>query len=203
MSTLQRIDTFIVGYARKYSSVKSIPQDLVDLIIAMYFDDKDEWDLKSSSPSFNFDKNTIIGPQCKIPDHQYYRDHYYAFGSIVIGEGENKTWKLKLKSICGESLYIGIIAVNDKEIKHDGAAYDHAFIQLNNAFGKYVGNRVTGDVISMRLEIGYMHATLSYKINGREFGTAFKNINISKTYCLAVSMCAQDKIELMNVCKDK
>ena len=226
MSTSQRINTFVAGYLRKYHSPKLIPQDLVTLIIALYFDYKDFWNVKKTSKSFNFYTDTIInGPRFQCRRDQLYVSnphlapkytYYNAFGSIVIGQGDDsKTWKLKLMNSFSQSryrhFYIGIIAMSDKEY------VGQPFVELPNGFGidlfdgtkytkssrrptwgiKYAQRCGEGTVISMTLDIGLMRGKLSYKINDKDFGVAFDDINTYKMYCLAVSMCTYDKIELI------
>ena len=55
-----------------------------------------------------------------------------------------------------------------------------------------------GDIITMKLDMTGKNGKLSFRINNKDQGVAFNDIDITKKYCLAVSFFFEEEVEIMN-----
>ena len=54
------------------------------------------------------------------------------------------------------------------------------------------------DILSMTLDMtGQVNATLSFRINDKDYGIAFDQVDIAKKYCMIVALYSSEKIKLL------
>ena len=70
---------------------------------------------------------------------------------------------------------------------------------LGTIFGeKYTVPCYQNEIIQMTLDMtGDQYATVSFRIDDKDFGTAFDNIDIDKEYCMIVTLYNEEKIKLL------
>ena len=196
----------IAGFLREYCSSNETPQELEQLIVLMYFIMMDEWNIKiakETNQMLEFDaENQIVSSDA-------YRNWYRAFGSMTIKKVEINTWKFKMLTQNPDTM-IGIVDTEmskSKSIFQTDIGYSFAY---DSRFGLKTGLNCgmigevyaqkcnQDDVITMILDMtGDEFATLSFKINDKEFGNAFDQIDMNRTYNMAVRIFNASKIQLL------
>ena len=186
----------VYGFIRECCISCKMPDALIHLCFIMYFINIDTWKKAFSYDLSNEDRiattNGALGGWKKI------------FGSIFVKKGEIQTWKLKRVLHGASSYHYGIIGIMDIDKRGE---CDDFFAQTKGGCGLSVASgRIcapTGDsdftrepdeketitmILDMTVTTQKMNGTLSYKFNEYDCGVAFANINVNKTYCLAMSL---------------
>ena len=210
-------DLLVYGYLRlhcNYHKNNNIPTDLETLCVSIYRNllDKDikiehktdEWRQEISHKHLEFLESYNTVTKSLWPN-----TCFNAFGSLMIGKGEIKIWKLKLFSI-DPAVCIGIISADRFHPNKDKLFFDE-----ETSFGIYTRNGCKyqnkepkkadyfvncdqNDLIAMTLNMtGKEFGTLSFKKNNTDYGIAFDNIDLNKKYYIAVSILNCNVIQLL------
>ena len=190
----------INGYLRNnYADYNQIPQDILRLLALFYIIPLDSWDKELSAQMIIDDEIGLI----KADESQEGIFNWYnAYGTDIVKNGMSNTWKFQVDTIRqgnnDKSLWvvIGIIERNKISVRQNfiengrGFAAYYGEIKQNGwaAVKKYGCKCYPASVIQMNLDLTNENGTLSYVINGEDFGIAFDGIDNDKEYCMAVSI---------------
>ena len=185
-------ELLIDGYVRnieKLCHIINIPKEIND-IIYLFKQFCDEWSKKHSHTEFKINENNCI---LKIDNNKTMT----AFGSHVVIDGVYK-WKIKIVSCRFLDVYhIGLIQDSDMNMKiYSESEYWHKCGCMISTSGVLYGdwkqlpdfkckwNKI-GDILIIKLDLN--DRTISFKLNGRDIGVAFRNITRSG-YRLALTV---------------
>ena len=100
-------------------------------------------------------------------------------------------------------LFIGIINIDDVKSDYDKAYFDknnhgYALCSVNGTIfhntekgESYANGHIClryDDIVEIKCNLSSLHGTISYSVNDKDYGVAFKNIDATKTYKLCVEM---------------
>ena len=193
-----------LGYIRRIerliSSNHAIPMDIKNLCLIYYFI-KEKWDKKLKHPSIMIDGDSVFNKHAQNS----------AFLSNIVDKGI-AVWTIRFDQIgTGRNWRtFGIRKVNTMKIDHNdftyfekrekGFSYIYDRGQLSSitncgCYGDNYGTKCeVGDVIQMTLNMNDL--TLSYQVNGKDYGKAFENIE-NTAYRAAVTMENDTKVTLV------
>ena len=200
----------VYGFIRNHSlKPNTIPDDLINLCLSMYHNVIDKWDEEISDKKIIFEVQTGNAMLLRKDVWQSYVMSD-AFGSIIVEQNEIQIWEFRTLS----ELYLGIIDNNTFD-QNRGWMFNYR----KNAYGLSTrnGNKICSEygteirsgkeyavkctqneIISMILDMtGDRYATLSFKINDKDYGIAFDKINIHNAYRMIVSLYTEDSIDLL------
>ena len=201
----QIADLCVYGFIREQYSIFSdedFPDDISNLCLLMYFILMDEWSLEDSCEGLQIDESNIIS--LSTPAHRFSQ----ALGTIKVTKGDIYTWKFQTPSqaclgITDAEAYESDKGNNWSFHMHDaygisaanGNKYDKVFAFMGHTYAKACCNN---EVISMTLDMtGDKYATLSFKIDDKDYGIAVGDIDLSKEYRMIVNMFGVDQIKLL------
>ena len=203
-----KIDKIVKGYMREHIKLfinQLFPEDIINVVFDFYYVGIDKWYLKYVKHYINIDG-------LKVKNTMYHNGS--AFGSFIIEKGMIHSWTIKLLNWNDKTTYggtgsgpwIGIIKDKDDLLKkwyyntgwaRDGSGYafvcgvgckEGAGIRRDKQEAKYGEKfKKAGDVMTIILDT--YKWTLSYIINGTDYGIAFKDID-QCNYRLAVTISA-------------
>ena len=199
-----RQELLVWGYMKEMENVykiQNMPLEIND-IVYLYQTLYEEWSKKYTHESLRIDESGLVltgeSSECRT-----------AYGESSISEG-TFTWKIKIISarykgdaLYGDGPYIGIIEDDEKHLdkyKEDGNWEYHGY-QLsvgNGILWSYIFDdqheetedyhcqfENDGDILEMTLDLDVR--TLNFKVNGKDFGIAFKHIK-QTNYRLAITL---------------
>ena len=194
----------VYGYVRECCSLYKIliPDELIQICFVLYFIKSDCWNaLLGNARDFEFKNENRIAKQ--VGNNGWTN----LYGSIIVRKGDIQIWKLM--RCCDDDLIhnhgvLGIMAsTHSKTISNayftKATKEAHAISMLTGTLQGSEYNKKSswrhdgssiykGDTITMTLDMTKENVTLSYKINEKDLGVAFNNIDIDKEYCLALSV---------------
>ena len=194
------------GFVR--SCIDSLPIELIELCLSMYFLVSDSWDDIKSSPIYTFSEDGII----EFKEKPVWR--HPAFGKLAVAKGETMEWEFKITSTesngySWKAIMIGIIQSDKNSKEIDGlftstptgmAYYCHGGEKYNKNGGvRYIQNAIKSRIkkdhkyVFMSLDMTEEKGTLSFKtsVDGKEYvdhGIAFDDIDADLDYSLAVAL---------------
>ena len=192
-------------YTRRTSSFYNIPQ-LINYLVTCYYNASDSWNQKQIAKNMKIIRNCVMSTVTTT--------HGNAFLTNVIEE-DKYMWKFRINTMPSlltigiwnlQSQYPGTGKYYDMKIKNFTYCFD-ADLGLveknknNNVYDyrAYGVDCTDGDIIKMILNMNDL--TLSYAINGKNYGVAFTNID-KTSYKAVIYMysteCFKGCIELLN-----
>ena len=202
----------VYGYIRRhYRHFNEFPLELLQLCLQLYFMAMDSWNALKSHNRFTFqDGLATVSAGLSHPN---------AFGNLLLSKGDMMEWKFEICGPFPEATMIGIIDSDKakpsmghyfasyKNENHGMAyfCYDGKKCSSKCRQSDYVDESIRAQVVAkhnkiiMILDMTGDKGLLSFKTgkdsdNLDDFidhGVAFDDIDVSKTYCMAVSMLLQ------------
>ena len=211
----KRNELLICGYFRQLSNGNESPPGLISHICAAYYLISDEWDLKRKhDPIILSDDNSVI--------HHDANSWNTIVGTNICKIGQRYQWTLKIVDVMSDTgntwkILVGIMDEIQCDIlfESDTVPFNRYFTRMPNSFG-FIGSPsgITingsfnkkygkpfdkkGDCIVVDLDMHKDKHSLSFVINGTEYGKAF-DVDINTRYRLAVSICGGRKVKLCDV----
>ena len=200
----QRAELLVFGFVKELGGV-SYPKELVELIFLWYFINE-EWDKKIKAEAIeiiddlsvvhtDYNKGCWQGAlginECKSGKHEWKLQITKAEAcqpdntiKIMVGICEEKNWKKMVNNHLGPGLSMYCFLASITALQAPGIWKD----DYAEPFEK------EGDTIELYLDMD--NKTLSYTVNGNDYGVAFKDIE-EGNYRLAVSICVNRTITLI------
>ena len=193
----------VYGFIREqysFFSEEDFPDDISNLCLLMYFILKDEWSLEHSFEGVQIDEANIISLSDHIPHHTFHQ----ALGMMTITKGNIHTWQF-------QTLTEVMIGITDVKAYETNKGFNWSFKHLDDAcgldtddgnkYGKgepYADSCCNNEVISMTLDMtGDKYATLSFKIDDKDYGVAMHDIDLSKEYRMIIDLYSDDQVKLL------
>ena len=203
----------VSSFIKIFCGIQDAPSELIHLCVAMYFQLFDVWDIEAS-PEKNFQFNDLATIITRLEDNKKWCN---SFGSIETQKGDITIWRFKILYDSPDAI-LGVVSDDCKE-KLDKYSVEEAPLFCNIA-GSYTfytctgekmcaesiddyhfGECVENDTIEMKLDMtdnDEKYAKLSYKVNNNDCGVAFAEIDINKTYTMAIAMYDPGKVQILH-----
>lgn len=202
----------------------NVSQEIYSLCWTFYFHPifKDQWDkYKINDRYTEVNSNENYMKRLSIADRTDWQ-YQEGFGTIQVSKGDIQEWKINVKHSLTQYIHVGLgiciieravlclCSLNDKEsFLLNGLSWhsiNRAFYNKMHSGGstyKPYGRRLwtRDDVVTMRLDMsGDKYGILSYSFNQpfEDLGIACDDLDINKTYCLAVWIGHANTVQLMN-----
>ena len=216
----------VYGFIRM-QCISDIPDALIQIILSMYLMVFDEWNKELSNKWWRIDNKTgqIIANGNSVDKYEE-REWKHAFGSFIIKKGEINVWKLRItnknpRNGANRAVFVGIINAeqNESHIKRYFCAHSMNNSVIGYGFYSYSGRKESSrevnkyrykiggyggyawdrnDIVTMTLDMtGTKYASLSFKVNDKDFGVAFQEIDINLEYRMVIAVYYEDDIQLL------
>eukprot|EP01084_Bolivina_argentea_P001345 2491_1 len=203
----------VFGFIRTHCIGFTIPYDLQQICFKMYMILVDEWDINKANKQILVNKST----KKVIINNNTEGTWYNAFGATTIKKGEIYTWRFIIKhnniNDNGVAIFIGVIETykissemrsffaNSKNSGYAFYTWHGSKYSPREYSVEYGPKAISNDTITMTLDMTQdknTNALLSFEVNNKEYGIAFKDMDIDQQYSMAVSLYdIEDDIQLI------
>eukprot|EP01083_Nonionella_stella_P273676 928559_1 len=198
----------VYGFIRTNYTL-TMPDVLINLCVAMYVGVYDEWNMEITHPEYELDTDLNA---LKIQDPGAIEKWRNAFGTLLLKKGDVHTWRFQMITAgdLNRNVMFGIVEYNesitemiapkqwndffcDRDCEEGGLGY---YVYDGNAFLGKDGRSDYGqpvgpfDVVSVTLDLRESNnrgGVLSVMVNDIEQGIMCSDVDVNKSYCMAMS----------------